>query len=79
MNKLRHGKKLSLSTETLRQLDSDELQKANGHIGNVNPNQPAGGNAFPTFASNCPVTCGANSCLGACTANCSWFCGPTQA
>ena len=51
-------KKLVLNKETLRKLEPGELQKAAGQ---------------GSWQSDCAVTCGENSCLGACTLNCSWI------
>jgi hypothetical protein len=44
---------------TLHQLEPGDLHKAKG----------AG-----SWESDCAFTCGDNSCLGACTLNCSWLC-----
>jgi hypothetical protein len=61
MDKKRSVKKLTLSKETLRQLEPGDLRKANG------------GAEAGSWQSDCDFTCGANSCAGVCTANCSWF------
>ena len=58
MNKRRSVKKLTLSRETLHQLQPSDLQKAQGQ---------------GSWESDCDFTCGVNSCAGICTANCSWF------
>lgn len=57
MNKKRSVKKLALGRETLRQLEPDDLHKAQGQ---------------GSWESDCAFTCGPNSCLGVCSLNCTW-------
>lgn len=61
MKKFRTPKKLSLHKETLRKLEHNELHRV------------AGQEAAGSWESDCDFTCGQNSCLGACTLNCSWI------
>jgi len=67
MDKRKMAKKLSIHKETLRQLEPRDLRKA------------PGGLVFEVFGllsddSRCYITCGRDSCLGACSLNCSWLC-----
>lgn len=66
MNKRKTVKKLHLHKETLRQLEDGELKKA---AGRAEAAPIAGG----SWESDCNFTCGRESCLGACTLNCSWL------
>ncbi len=54
-------RKLTLSKQTLYNLQSTDLQKA------------AAGETILSWNSQCTPTCGPNSCLGACSFNCSFL------
>lgn len=72
MQKRKLGKKLSVNKETLHHLEASKLVEAQGGArGEINqPAQP-----LPSAASDCFWgTCGANSCVGVCSLNCSWVC-----
>jgi len=59
MEKRKFAKKLSIHKETLQRLEPGDLQQA------------AGGTSW---ASDCRITCGDDSCLWVCSLNCSWLC-----
>lgn len=69
MQRRKPGKKLSLNKETLHRLEVSKLREAQGGV------QQAPAEPLPSAASDCFWgTCGADSCLGVCSLNCSWVC-----
>ncbi len=65
MNKRRSNKKLVVNKETLRRLNESELDRMRGAAADLE---------IISWASDCLITCGPNSCLRVCTLNCSWLC-----